>query len=193
MESNNEAVLKGKPLVYYIGNVLIIAALALFIFIYYPFISIYFISPKPIDFSDQSFTITIPKIKAISLIQKNIDPFNEKEYKSALQKGVVHAKGSGLPGDQKGIFLFAHSSLPPWEMTRVNTVFLRLGELNLGDEITIRKDGKQYKYSVFDKKEVWPNEVRYLKEIHSRVLVLQTCTPIGTDWKRLLVFAKPEN
>jgi LPXTG-site transpeptidase (sortase) family protein len=41
------------------------------------------------------------------------------------------------------------------------------------------------------KKTVWPNEVKYLKEDQGDILILQTCTPIGTALQRLLVFAKP--
>ena len=79
-------------------------------------------------------------------------------------------------------------------MTRFNTVFLRLGELNMGDIISIYKDGKEYTYAVSDKKEVWPNEVSYLVNAEDEdILILQTCTPIGTDLKRLLIFAKPVN
>ena len=75
-------------------------------------------------------------------------------------------------------------------MTRTNTPFLRLGELKNGDQIIIHKAGKDYVYLVEDKKEVWPNEVNLVLEKSKDYLILQTCTPLGTDWKRLLIFAK---
>ena len=86
----------------------------------------------------------------------------------------------------------------PWEMTRYNTIFLRLGELSVGDEIVITRNGKELKYTVSDKKEVDPSEVNYLLQtdkteprLNRGKLILQTCTPIGTALKRLLIFADP--
>lgn len=174
-----------------LGNILIISSVVLFIYIYLPIISLYLLTQKPQTLSDKSFFINIPKIDAYSPILENIDPWDKKIYKEALKKGVAHAKGSSLPGDGKLIFLFAHSSDNPLFITRYNTVFFRLGELETDDLINITKDGKEYKYLVYDKREVWPNEVEYLKNVDENILIVQTCTPIGTDLKRLLIFARP--
>lgn len=166
-----------------IGDFLIVLALLVLVWIYFPFLQLY-LWPSTINLAETSYYISIPKINALSPVVENVDPFNKDEYKKALQKGVAQAKDMNN-------FLFAHSSLPPWEMTRTNTPFLRLGELKNGDQITIHKDGKDHIYSVVDKKEVWPNQVGYLLENKDNQLILQTCSPIGTDLKRLLVFAKP--
>ena len=163
------------------GNFLIIFSLALLAFIYYPILSSYFLPSKFV--SNSSYYIQIPKINASSDIIENVDPWDRKIYEKALERGVAQAK------DMEN-FLFAHSSLPPWKMTRTNTAFLRLGELKKGDQIIIHKDRKDYVYQVEDKKEVWPNEVGLVVEKSKDYLVLQTCTPLGTDWKRLLIFAK---
>ena len=112
-------------------------------------------------------------------------------YNKALQNGVAHAKNTALPGQKGTAFLFAHSSGNPWELTRMNTIFLRLGELQNGDVIEIVSNGKMLKYKVVDKKEVDPTEVDFLLKSEKTQLVLQTCTPIGTSLKRLLVFANP--
>jgi len=72
-------------------------------------------------------------------------------------------------------------------MTRYNTIFLRLSSLKAGDPILLKFNGVQYQYRVTRKAEVWPYEVESLLNINdSDQLVLQTCTPIGTDLKRLL-------
>lgn len=164
-----------------IGNFLIIAALALAIFIYYPYLGAYVLPAKPLD--DSAYYIQIPKIKASSKIIDNVDPWNKDIYGKALEEGVAKAQGFDN-------FYFAHSSLSPWKMTRANTPFLRLGELKAGDRIIIHKDSKDYVYIVEDKKEVWPSEVSLVFEKSKEYLILQTCTPLGTDWKRLLIFAK---
>lgn len=174
-----------------IGTVLIVLSLILLTYTYFPLISLYFF-PTPISASQlNSFSIHIPKISAHSPIIENIDPWDEDGYKNALKSGVAHAKNTALPGTDGTIFLFAHSSLPPWEMTRVNTAFFRLNELKSGDQIKIFKDNKEFIYLVSDKKQVWPNEVSYLVNNHKNQLILQTCTPLGTALKRLLVFAEP--
>lgn len=171
---------KIKPGRRLIGDFLIIFSLALLIFIYYPYLTSFFLPPKAVD--NSSYYIQIPKIKAVAKIVENVDPWDRKIYEKALMEGVAQAKGMKN-------FLFAHSSLPPWKMTRTNTPFLRLGELKNGDQIIIHKDGIDQTYVVVDKKEVWPNEVEVL--LNSKdVLILQTCTPLGTDWKRLLIFAR---
>lgn len=165
-----------------LGNSLIIGSLILLTYIYLPFINAYFPSKSNADIADGDF-ILIPRISAIAEIIPSVDPWNEAEYKIALKKGVAQAKDN--PN-----FYFAHSSLDPWEMTRENTSFLRLGELNRGDQIKIYHDGKEQIYSVTGKKIVWPSEVDYLKDPGAGI-TLQTCTPIGTSLKRLLVFATP--
>lgn len=181
---------KTNKLFYHLGNILIALSLMIFIYIFYPILSIYLFPPKiqPI-LPKTGMYLTIPKISAQSPITKNVDPFNSDEYHKVLKKSIAHAKGSSLPGEPGTIFIFAHSSGPPWEQTRNNTIFLRLSELKNGDNIEIQREGKVYKYRVREKKEVYPNETDYLKPNPKDQVILQTCTPVGTDWKRLLVFA----
>ena len=173
-----------------IGNLLIGLSIAIVLFIYYPIIMVYSL-PIQINKVNADFSIEIPKIKLASPVIKNVDAFNEKEYRKALIKGIAQAKGSTLPGEKGTIFLFGHSSDYPWNLTRYNTIFLRLGDLEKNDLVILKKDGKEYRYRVFDKKVVWPNEVKYLSQNNKTQLILQTCTPIGTAFQRLLVFATP--
>jgi LPXTG-site transpeptidase (sortase) family protein len=176
-----------------LGNAMILLSMAGFVFIFYPFIALY-LSPAPIITevqAKQGTFITIPKIHAQSQVIENVDPMNESIYNEALKKGVAHAKGTSLPGQKGTTFLFAHSSGNPWELTRMNTIFLRLGELQTEDTIELVKDGQTFIYKVTDKKEVDPTEVNYLLQTTKDQLILQTCTPIGTSLKRLLIFAKP--
>lgn len=181
-----------KPLTYYIGNLLILLSVFILTFIYYPIISLYISPPQTkVAMEESEFSISIPKINAKAPIISNVDPWDKNIYRDSLKKGVAHAKGTSFPGEEGRIFLFAHSSDYPWNLTRYNTIFFRLNELKEGDEIIIYKDNKNYTYKVDKKIEVWPNEVEYLKNTDEDELILQTCTPIGTDLKRLLVFATP--
>src|SRR3989344_3465951 len=140
----------------WLGNTLIILSVLLLGFPYYPLILAFFPATYQLPPGISSY-IEIPKINAISPVIENVDPWSAAEYGQALKKGVAQARN--FPN-----FYFAHSSLPPWEMTRVNTPFLRLGELNEGDEIIISKNGVKEKYKVLSKKEFWPSETQIIYE-----------------------------
>ena len=189
-KKNPSTLLRVNKIKALIGNLLIGLSIAIVLFIYYPIIMVYSL-PTQINKVNADFSIEIPKIKLVSPVIKNVDAFNEKEYRKALIKGIAQAKGSALPGQKGTIFLFGHSSDYPWNLTRYNTIFLRLGDLEKNDLVILKKDGKEYRYRVFDKKVVWPNEVKYLSQNNKTQLILQTCTPIGTAFQRLLVFAEP--
>ncbi len=181
-----------NPLMYYLSNLLIVVPLIVLLNIYLPIIWLYLPIPKTQPpLTDTSFYIDIPKIEAKVSIIPEVDAFNKDEYTQALQKGVAQAKGTKLPGEKGLIYLFAHSYDSPFRMTSYNTAFFRLGQLNEGDNIYIYRNGKKYTYRVSAKKVIWPNEVKYLTGNNNDELILQTCTPIGTSLKRLLVFANP--
>lgn len=176
---------------YFLGNLLIVLSLLVLVVIYYPIILAYFNPPSLQEEFKEGIYITIPKIKAQAKVITNVDPWNETIYRRELKKGVAHAKGTVLPGQTGTSFLFAHSSDSPWNLSRYNTIFLRLGEVEEGDQIIINKEGREFKYRVREKKVVWPKETKYLTEETKNQLILQTCTPIGTAFKRLLIFANP--
>jgi LPXTG-site transpeptidase (sortase) family protein len=140
------------------------------------------------------FVLKIPKIGAEAKVVKNVSPFNKQEYLPILnEEQVAQAKGSGLPGEMtKAVYLFAHSTQQGLQMARKNSVFYLLGELRNDDPIFVRYNGKIYGYRVYDQKIIGANDIGYLsyKEEGREILILQTCWPLGTDWKRLLVFAE---
>lgn len=181
-----------KGILFNIGNLLILSSLIMAFVIFYPLLSTYFFPPEVKSQNElKGNFITVPKIKAQAPLILDVDPWNEAVYKEELKKGVAHAKNTPLPGESGRSFIFAHSSGNPLEQTNYNTVFLKLGELENGDIIEIKRDGKVYKYGVTQKKVVWPSEIEYLEETGPDGIVVQTCWPIGTSLKRLLVFAAP--
>lgn len=145
----------------------------------------------PVDTPQSSYSIEVPKINAYAPVIANVDPWDKENYHDQLKKGVAQAKDFADFGEDGTIYLFAHSALYPWETTRVNTSFLKLTDLHINDQIIITKFEQTYKYRVTDKKEVWPDEVNALLNMDENQLILQTNTPIGTDIKRLLIYAKP--
>ena len=139
------------------------------------------------------FSVVIPKIGANSNIIENVDPSNEDEYLRALAQGVAHAKGTSFPGLEGTTYLFAHSADNFWNVGTYNAVFYLLNKLEHGDEINIFFQGTRYKYLVDRVEIVDPSQVEFITSSRGQgeELILQTCYPPGTTWKRTLVFARP--
>lgn len=151
---------------------------------------------KPIEVlapQDPNFSIVVPKIGANSKILADIDPSNERIYLDALNRGVAQAAGTAYPGEGGHIFLFAHSTDYFWNVGTYNAIFYLLYKLEKNDEVDIFYKGQRYVYKVIGKEVVDPSEIQYLtRKTNREFLTLQTCWPLGTTLKRLLVFAVRE-
>lgn len=145
---------------------------------------------------EKQFQIIIPRIGVDSKVIANVDPSNEKEYTAALKQGIAHAAGSGLPGeantDNKTIFFFGHSTNGEWNIAKYNALFYALKDMIAGDRFTVWFWGKEYQYQVTETKIVPANDIQFLTpQTETDQIILQTCWPPGTSWKRFLVIAKP--
>ncbi len=200
-----------KKVIFGLGNSLMVGAMIYGIYLYYPLgraILRYEMStrrqggdemvvyPTPtIGIMDSNYEIEIPKILAKSKVIEGVSPYDPGEYLKVLEDEVVaQSKGSSPPGNGvgKSTYVFAHSTRQGVGMARKNAVFYLLGELKDDDIIFIKYKGLVYNYRVYQKKVVAAQEVEYLNytEPDKETLILQTCWPLGTDWKRLLVFAR---
>jgi LPXTG-site transpeptidase (sortase) family protein len=143
---------------------------------------------------DPLFSILIPKLGIDEQVVPNVDPDNPNEYLPVLQHAVAHAKGSVLPGDSGVVYLFAHSADNWWDIEHYNAIFYTLNNLSDGDEIVIFYNDRRYNYVVSEKVISDPKDMTYLTAKHAgpQQLVLQTCWPPGTSWKRLYIVAKPK-
>lgn len=177
----------------WLGNILIIISLLGLTLIYYPVIKELVFPPHYTQQqkNEIGFSIDIPSLNVFSKVIENVDPFNQKEYIEKLKFGVAQAKGTSLPGERGTVYLFAHSSDVPWRITQYNTAFFKLEFVKNGETIILRRSGEVYKYKIYDRKTIWPSEISYLTKPQGNILILQTCTPLGTSFKRLLIFAKP--
>ena len=184
-----------------IGILLIIGGLVLISMIYLPIVKEEFnyqakvaqsrVSEEKIIPKSRDFGLVIPRIQINEQIFSEIDPTNPSEYLPVLTQGVAHARGSVFPGKEGNVFIFAHSSDTPLNITRYNAVFYLIGKLNPNDEIIIYYQKRQYTYQVTDKKILSPKELdEFLGTLEGRTLTLQTCYPPGTTLKRLIVIAK---
>jgi len=138
------------------------------------------------------FSIVIPKISAASNVLANIDSGNKNEYTDALKRGVAHSKGTYFPDQGKTIFLFSHSTDSPLNIARYNAVFYLLRKMEVGDNIIVFFADQKYEYKVTEKLFAEPEDTSWLNYDSSQEkLILMTCDPPGTTWRRLLVIAEP--
>lgn len=155
-------------------------------------------TPEPsITSAEDIFSLQIPDLDISSTITPNVDPASEKEYTAALKNGIAHAAGTALPQQfehTKTIYLFAHSTDAPWNIARYNAQFYALKDAQPGQKITLRFWGENREYTIEEIKIIEATDVTALTPQFDREqLVLQTCYPPGTAWKRLLVIAVPSS
>jgi len=137
------------------------------------------------------YSIHIPKISATSKVIGDVDAANANEYLRALKTGVAEAAGLAHPGQTGTTYLFAHSVGTRVDFARYNAVFYLLHKLEVGDKVEVVYQKKLYKYEIESKEILEADDVRYLvPQQETEQLVLQTCYPPGTTWKRMVVKAK---
>lgn len=141
---------------------------------------------------DPNFSIIVEKIGADAVVVPNVDASNKTVYTDALKRGVAHALGTALPGASGVSYLFAHSTDTLFNVPRYNAIFYLLWDMKPQDKIVVFFNGKRYDYLVTETKVTEASDVSYFTlQTTEQILVLQTCYPPGTTWKRFLVIAKP--
>lgn len=141
---------------------------------------------------DPAFSIIVEKIGANAPVVPNVDASKKAVYEQALKKGVAHALGTAFPGQPGVSYYFAHSTDTLFNVPRYNAVFYLLWDIKPQDKIVVFFFNRRYDYIVTETKITEPSDVSYFKlATEEQILVLQTCYPPGTTWKRFLVIAKP--
>jgi LPXTG-site transpeptidase (sortase) family protein len=139
----------------------------------------------------EEFGLVIPKIGINAQVFPEVNANDSREYAPLLTKGVAHAQGSALPGQEGNVFIFAHSSDTPLNITRYNAIFYLIDKLENDDQIFLYYQNKRYLYRVSDKKILSPGKVaEYLNQLEGETVTLQTCTPPGTRINRLLIIGQ---
>ena len=102
----------------------------------------------------------------------------------------LYTKEIGLPGAS---LVIGHRQWGPQPK-----VFAKLDRLQIGDEVIIENRKLSLTYKVVGSEEITPDQVwqtvyrssNAAEETDKSVIVLYTCTPYGTDLRRLLVYAE---
>ncbi|WP_068673114.1 class D sortase [Oceanobacillus sp. Castelsardo] len=111
-------------------------------------------------------------------------PIVEGTDEDELEKGVGHYKGTAYPTQGEQIVLSGHR----------DTVFRRMGELELGDILTVKLPYGEFSYEIVDTKIVSADDRTIIKPQGKEVLTLTTCYPfnfIGSAPDRYIITALP--
>jgi LPXTG-site transpeptidase (sortase) family protein len=142
---------------------------------------------------DMQLTISDIGIKNIK-ISSNVESRDEAVYNLYLKTGLAHFKGTPLPGDGGNAFIYGHSAVPSFFTSHrdlAETIFSRLENIDVGSEVIVKKDGKDLKYIVRNKKIVEPSDFSVLQSTGDKeTLTMMTCWPLGIPSKRLIVLAE---
>jgi sortase A len=119
-------------------------------------------------------------------------PVFDSDAHWALNNGVAHEPQTSLPwtsAPQRNVYLAGHRL--GWPGTRSYHVFYDLEKLAKGDEILLRdRQSRAYRYRVSEVFVTNPTDTWVMGQVRGRDMVtLQTCTPIPTFEKRLIVRA----
>ena len=119
-------------------------------------------------------------------------PVIDSGSQEALDAGVVHLPETPMPWEdrkQKNVYLAGHRL--GYEGTGSRLIFYNLDKLSSGDAIVLRdRSDNVYEYRVTEKFEVDPSASWAMDSVRDRdIVTLQTCTPIPTFEKRLVIRA----
>ena len=128
-------------------------------------------------------------IKALGILEA---PVRSSDGERALDRGVIHEPDTSLPwdeGSERNVYLVGHRL--GWRGTGSYHIFYNLDKLARGDEILLKdRRGRSYEYRVTNSLLVGPLDSWVKDAVPGRdMLTLQTCTPIPTFEKRLIVRA----
>ncbi len=120
------------------------------------------------------------------------DTTDEKILFNELENGVVYYPSSVIPGQTGNTIILGHSSAYPWYNGKYGSVFSLLNQLESGDQIIIFYQKHIYIYKV-TAKEVVAKDAAIANQNEKSQLILISCWPVGTTWKRILVKADLQN
>ncbi|WP_051107836.1 class E sortase [Actinomadura atramentaria] len=130
-------------------------------------------------------TVSLPRGGKSSAIREGVSA-------EVLERAVGHYPGTQLPGRPGNAVLFGHRTMGA-------APFADLDKLRRGDVVDVRSGGARYRYRVRTSRVVTPNRTDVLNATpfgsdrrSGSYLTLITCTPKGSNLRRLVVVATLE-
>lgn len=123
---------------------------------------------------------------------KNESDFTQWNFDAELENWVVKYPTTPEPGKIWNTLIFWHTSQEWREKNPYWTVFSKIPNLDLWDEITVIRWWKLYKYKIIEKTIVSPKNVdaQYKKYQDWDFITLMWCYPIWRTDKRMMITAK---
>jgi sortase A len=145
-------------------------------------------TPNPIgvavDYSQSPPTrLVIPKIGLDTVVKEvtvKLGSWQVADYAAG------HNLGTAYPGEIGNMVLAGHRDIR-------GNVFLRLPELQTGDQFQVYSNAGVFRYQVTSVFEVDPTDISVMNPSPESIATLITCTPLGTSARRLIVRAKLVN
>jgi sortase A len=153
-------------------------------------------TPQELQAANEPRHYTLPAGAIMGLTIEAIGIYSVPVFDSnsqwALANGVAHHPQTSLPWSataQRNVFLAGHRMGYRGSWSRM--IFYNLDKLETGDEILLEdRAGTFYRYRVREVFVTDPTDVWVMGQVRGRdMLTLQTCTPIPTFQKRLIVRA----
>src|SRR5215210_7973515 len=153
-------------------------------------------TPQEIEAANGPRHYDLPAGAIMSLTMDSIGihgaPVFDSASPMALAKGVAHLPDTSLPWSptpQRNVYLAGHRM--GYRGTWSRMLFYNLDKLGKGDKVVLRdRQGRTFEYRVSETFLADPTDQWVTGQIQGRdMLTLQTCTPIPTFEKRLIVRA----
>ena len=132
-----------------------------------------------------AFTLTVEALKIYDV------PVANTASDAALDRGLIHLPDTQMPwddGEYKNVYVAGHRLGYPGTDSRL--LFYHLDRLRPGDKVVLKGRGEKFKYRVSETLVLDPSDRWAKAPVRGRDMVsLQTCTPIPTFEKRLVVRA----
>lgn len=132
------------------------------------------------------FTGDVAGILVIPQIEAEL-PIVEGTDADDLEKGVGHYKGTAWPKGNDQIVLSGHR----------DTVFRRMGELKIGDQLIVKVPFGEFTYIIEETKIVEADDLTVIRPTSpDEILTVTTCYPfryVGNAPQRYIITAKPQN
>ncbi len=111
------------------------------------------------------------------------------ELDRALLEGAVRYPGSGGLDDESNMFLFAHSTGYRTVRNQAFKSFNHLGDLKIGDVVSVYAQGVEYRYQVSSVAHVDSDDALVEFSVGKKTLTLSTCDSFGEKSDRFVVRA----
>lgn len=131
-----------------------------------------------------NYTMSIPKLGLLNSRVSTVD--------NNLSEHLVQYGGTAVPPSRGTAVVFGHSTLPQlYKENDYNTIFAYAHTLEVGDDINLTVDSLKYNYKIYNIIITSPLDTSFFEQNYDdNYLILVTCTPPGTTWRRLIIKAR---